>query len=201
MRRIGCTFGIVLVLVTSTACDTQERNALKEAGARLNEDRLFAYADEHLSDDALAAAVPEGFDFTGVKRNGYDRHGNEWVTVGVRMEGPVQFARAIFYVHPDEAKAHEMFERQSHLDHDVPGERPHKHAKPWSENELELDNRCHVRVDSLFWCHAYQANVYLVTQSAAGWPTGRDITLVERKAAARLLTSFGAYLQEEIPGD
>lgn len=201
MRRTCYTFGIVLVLAVCIACDSQERNALGEARARLNEGPLFAYADEHLADEALAAAVPEPFEFVGVNRNGFDRHGNEWVTVGVRMEGPVQFARAIFYVHADEAAAHEMFERQSQLDHEIPGERPDKHAEPWSEEGLEVENRCHVRAESLFWCHAHRANVYLVTQSTAGGSTDRSATRVERKAAVTLLIAFGTYLEEEIPED
>lgn len=194
---------LVALLLAFSACDAEDRNALEEANARLNEEGLFEFADEHLSDDDLAAAVPEGFEFVDVKRNGYDRHHKDWITVGVRMEGPVRFARAIFYVHPDEPHAHEMFEDQSQ-DPDLRGMGKlarDRHAQPWSEDALEIDNRCSVRADSLFWCHAQNGPVYLVVQSSAGWPTGANVSREERKAAATLLTAFGTYVEEEVPGE
>lgn len=196
-------FAVALLLVLLIACDAEERNVLNEAGARLNERPLFAYADKHLSDDSLAAAVPADFEFTGVKRHGFDRHRKPWITVGVRMDGPVRFARAIFYVHPDQTHAHEMFEDQSQ-DPDPRSLRDladDPQAQPWSEEQLDLDNRCSLRIDHLFWCHAYKGRVYLVVQSSAGGPTGGGVSRAERKAAATLLNAFGLYLQEEIPED
>ena len=58
------------------------------------------FAADVLPDDRLAAAVPKGFEFDSVARNGPERHRKDWVTVGVRMTGPVPFSRVIFYVHP-----------------------------------------------------------------------------------------------------
>lgn len=203
MRPIGVMALIALVPLVSMACTAEERDVLDGAEARLNEGPLFAYADEHLSDDALAAAVPKRFEFVGVNRHGYDRHGNEWVTVGVRMEGPVPFARAIFYVHPDEAHARDMFEGQSQ-DPDPRGLgklADDREAQPWSQEQLGIDNRCSVRADHLFWCHAYKGRVYLVVQSSASWPRAREVSPEERSAATSLLKAFGAYLEEEVPED
>lgn len=201
VRRLCVIALIALVPLVSVACVAEERNVLQEAEIRLNEGPLFAYADEHLSDEALEAAVPEPFEFLDVKRNGYDRHGNEWVTVGVRMDGPVRFARSIFYVHPDEAQAHEMFEDQSQ-EADFGGlgaVAKDPQAQPWSQEQLDVENRCSVRADYLFWCHAYKGRVYLVVQSSADWPRGRNVSPEERRGAKSLLNAFGRYLEQQVP--
>ncbi len=198
MRRKHLSL-LVVFLLAAAACESGEATRFDEAAARLKEGPLFDFAEQHLSDEDLAAVVPKGFDFLDVNRNGYDRHGNEWVTVGVRIEGPVRFARAIFYVHPDAAHAHEMFERQSTLGEGRPGRGRDNVAEPWTESELAVENRCEIRAGSLFWCHAHRGNVYLLTQSTAGSLTGRNVTGQQRRAASALLRAFGRYLEEEIP--
>lgn len=199
IRQTWCVVSAVLALFASAACAPEDRKALEEANARLNEERLFEFADEHLSDDDLAAAVPAGFEFIDVKRHGYDRHHKEWVTVGVRMEGPVRFARAIFYVHPDEDSAHAEFVRQTGVGGQAAVAENGGFDEPWMDERLDIPTFCSAQGDHLFWCHAHKGNVQLVIQSAAGWPTRKDATREERQAAEDLLRAFGTYLQHEIP--
>lgn len=196
-RNVSALFGC-LVLVLG-GCTTQQARTLDETEARLNEGRLFAFADEHLSDAALAAAVPGGFEFTGVNRNGFERHRKKWITVGVRMEGPVRFARAIFYVHPEGDSAHAEFQRQVEANNWAPNWRGNPLGKSWSDDRLDIPTFCSAQGNRLFWCHAYKGRVHLVIQSSAGWPIRRKATQGERRAMETLLQAFGTYLQEEIP--
>lgn len=193
-------WAISLLAILSACTDEQDRT-LAKPDTRPSEVRLFAFADEHLADSALAAVVPEDFELTGVKRYGFDRHRKPWITVGVRMDGPVAFARAIFYVHHDEVHAREMFVEQADdsgpLAEVARGDDPQ--AAPWSERQLDIQNRCSVRGPDLFWCHARKGQVYLLVQSSAGG-SGRDVTRDERAAAMTLLRAFGTYLEDEVPG-
>lgn len=198
LSRTAAGLVLSVMLVVAAACDNGEPSAVDEANARANQGRLFQFADEHLDADTLGSAVPADFAFVDANRNGYERHGNEWVTVSVEMEGPVPFARAIFYVHPDEQAAHAMFQRQSRLGPrlDIQGKRD-VDAEPSSE-ALDVETRCHVR-GGLVWCHAQRGQVYLVIQSSAGRAMARKLSPLERRSAARLLTGFAKYLRHQVP--
>lgn len=199
MNQRNLTALLSCLLLVFGGCTTQQARTLGEAEARLNEGPLFAFADEHLSDAALAAAVPEGFEFTGVKRNGFERHRKKWITVGVRVEGPIRFARAIFYVHPDADSAHAEFRRQVEANNWAPNWRGNPIGKPWSDERLDIPTFCSAQADQLFWCHAYKGRVHLVIQSSAGSTTRGKATRGEKRAVESLLQGFGTYLQEEIP--
>lgn len=188
---------ISLVLATALLLGgCTDKAQIEEAAARLRETGLMEFAGDQLSDTDLASAVPEPFELVEVQRNGFERHRKPWVTVGAKMDGPIRFARAIFYVHPNDAAAHEEFERQT--GNDPAAVENDTHAKPWSLPQLDLPNACSAQLDRLFWCHAYKGSIHLVIQSSAGWPAGRNITLKERLAAKRLMGSFGAFLQDRV---
>lgn len=190
---------LLFALVLVAACTEEEKKQIDQATARLGEKTLLRFAAEHLSDDDVSAAVPEPFKASGLNRNGYDRHRKPWITVGVQMEGPVRFSRAVFYVHPSAAAAREMFQEQSGFSavEDLDGDDPH--AEAFSLDQLGVPNRCSPRLDRLFWCHSYKGSVYLLTQSSAGWFNRRDVTHKERDAAQTLLQAFGTFLEEQLP--
>ena len=188
---------LCLACLLPAGCDREEPNA-GGSRPRVDQELLVDFADEHFPAQALASAVPAGFELLDVKRDGYERHGKEWVTVSVRMKGPVPFARAIFYIHSDSNSAESMFERQSRLGirQHVPGNRAAL-TQSWSEEALTIPNGCHVRAE-LYWCHAYSGKVYLVTQSTAGSGAGRQTSRLERRMAAALLSAFATYLEKEL---
>lgn len=191
-------FLCTLIAGSSFACSPGE--VIDQPGARDRERLLFAFADEHLAAKDLADAVPRGFQFLDVSRHGYERHREEWITVGVRMKGGVPVSRAIFYVHPDATAAEAMYERQSKLvNADGQAGLDDPQARPFTDGALEVRNWCGARPDELFWCHAFRGRVYLVVQSSAGWPDGRDVSPRERRAAKRLAAAFGTYLQRHVP--
>ncbi len=189
---------LLFALVLVAACTEEEKRQIDQATARLREKTLLRFAAEHLSDEDVSAAVPEPFKASGVNRNGYDRHRKPWVTVGVQMEGPVRFSRAIFYVHPSAAAARAMFQEQSGISAmENQGDDPQ--AETFSLDQLGVPNRCSPRMDRLFWCHSYKGTVYLLTQSSAGSIDGREVARKQREAAQTLLQAFGTFLEEQLP--
>lgn len=197
-RRSIALIAIGLCLVT-TGCDAKSKEQLDEAAARLRRGVLTEWADKHLSDRDLEAAVPEPFEFVTVQRNGFERHGGGHLTVGVRMDGPVEYARAIFNAYPDAASALHQFEFKAERAENPINWEGNPLGKPFSDDGLEVPHFCSAQGDHLFWCHVYKGRVYLVIQSSAGWPNGADVTPKERKAAKVLMSAFGTYLEEEIP--
>ena len=115
-----------------------------------------------------------------------------WVTVGVRLE-PENFAyaRAIFYVLPDEAAARRLYNEQSvkprlfHRDLGGPKPRPAPGVRP------------SVCGGGFLWnCHATGGRLYLVTQSGDNDPGSREVDPRGRAAAEDLITSFAELLGE-----
>ena len=164
------------------------------------------FASDVLPDDLLADAVPAGFEFDSVARNGPERHRKDWITVGVRMTGPVDFARAIFYVHPTARAAAVMYERHSQFAADVwevaqrPRFRDENIPKPFSLKDLAVPNICGAEGAGLYRCHAAAGRIYLVTESTGGgWPPGNETTPEETQAARALIRAFGSVLVAATP--
>lgn len=189
----------VALSFSGAGCDAKSKEQLDEAAARFERGVLNEWADKHLSDRDLEAVVPEPFEFVTVKRNGFERHGGAYLTVGVRMEGPVDYARAIFQVYPDTASALQHFEFKAERADDPSHWEGNPLGKPFSDNGVGLRHFCSAQYDHLFWCHVYKGDVHLVIQSGAGFPGRRDTTVEERRAAKTLLRSFGEFLEDEVP--
>jgi hypothetical protein len=192
---------LTIVLVACTQSDSQVDAQRPSNAPSDSESRLLAFAARHLSDEDLRATVPSGFDFDEVTRYGRDRHANPWVTVGVRMTGPVALSRVIYYVHPTADAATELYRDQVEITVDTRrflarGPRSRHLPRPWSIPDVELPNKCGARGDGFIWCHSVRGRVYQLVQSAAAWPSGRDtITAEERRAADTLAEAFGNYLE------
>ena len=157
-----------------------------------DENEMLRFALDHLlRDRPLEALAPRGFSVQEVNVNGPERHDGDWITVGAQMEGPVPYARAIFYVHPNSAAAREMYERQVELTDRGPSR---SFQVPGVAGSL-----CDVREDSLYWCHAVKGRVYLLIQSSAGRSGIRTVDPSAKDAAVALTTAFGSFLQNEVP--
>ena len=173
----------VLVCIALSACTSTEEPLTPR-------EQLVQDARDMLPDEELRAAIPDGFELDRVVVNDDEYHRKSWVTVGVRLkEGPVEYARAIFYVLPSEETAHAMYQRQSGFER-IPGvEAP----RPF-EAELGIPNVCDGYEAGLLWCHATKGRVYLVTQSTAGWPPPARVTPQELLTGRMMLEAFGGYL-------
>ncbi|HJR46036.1 MAG TPA: hypothetical protein VJ927_10575 [Actinomycetota bacterium] len=188
--------GLIIIMLLLGACTKEQRRAQLLAETE-------RFAAEELPDERLEAAVPAGFEFDSVVRNGPERHNNDWITVGVRMTGPVDFARAIFYVHPGAKPAAVMYENQSDNAPDAwrmaqdAGARRKNTPRPFTVDDLGIPNRCGVELAGLYRCHARMGRIYLVTESSAGgWPPGNKTTPQETKAARHLVEAFGDVLAD-----
>ena len=164
------------------------------------EAELFRFAAQHLPDRTLETVAPTGFRVYEIHRYGRERHDGDWITVGAQMEGPVPFARAIFYVHPNSAAAREMYERQVELTDRGPS-RSFTDRGPSRSFQVPgvAGSLCGVREDSLYWCHAVKGRVYLLIQSSAGRSGTRTVDPSTKDAAVALTTAFGSFLQNEAP--
>ncbi|MGH2756109.1 MAG: hypothetical protein ACRDLB_16985 [Actinomycetota bacterium] len=186
--------GIVLALVALLVGCTGSENA-QEPEATRSEEALFDLAAERLPNELLEEAAPTGFSVTEVHRFGPEEHRNDWVTVGARMAGPTEYARAIFYVHPNAAAARALNEQQTRLTEQTwdllnkvrppyTGPVP----RPFEVSQDGISATCGIRSSSLLWCHAQRGRLYLLIQTYAG-EFGRKSAVAERQESiARLLT-------------
>ena len=156
-------------------------------------------------DSDLRAAVPDGFRATAIVRNGPERTNHSYWTVGVRMEGPVDYARSIFFVFRDDRGAKKMYaEGTWGLRHawrrfaDRAGAGPY--AQPVRVPRAPTRTVCGAGTARLFQCHATHGRVHLWTQSSAGTePTGGRVTKEQREAALTLARAFTTYLVRHVP--
>ena len=198
--RAAAGLVVMLGMATLPACSKEQRLVQHNRETE-------RFAEDVLPDEDLAAAVPAGFEFDSVQRNGPVRHAKDWITVGVRMEGPIPFARAIFYVHPAPEAAGEMYEKQTEDARDMwemfRGERFRgaKIPPPFVVDELKIPNQCGFEPSGLYRCHARVGRVYLVTESTAGGGPGRNEkpTAKEKRAAKDLIQAFGGLLRTLSP--
>ena len=155
-------------------------------------------------DDDIRDAVPPSFTLTDVVRNGPAETNHEYATVGVRMTGPVDFARVIFFVHPDDAAASEMYDKElynsrwsfqaARQSEDFRGWRPYAVAN------AAPGTKCSAGVDSLFTCMALRGRVLMLTQSTAGGlRLGGKVSETQLEAAETLARAFSSYLIRVYP--
>ena len=155
------------------------------------EERLFLFAERHLPDEELAAAIPPDFDLDVIKRYGSERHRNPWITVGVRMNGPVSYARAIYYVHIEREDARQMYRRQSGASVSLRDRRDGPRIRKAAD--LDVPNGCALQYRAEMWvCHAWKAKVYLVVQ-ATNDATGK------RHVPLELTRAFAGVLERNLP--
>lgn len=200
-RRSGVA---VLILVLLGACDGGGGAADRQVDPADLEHELSLFADLHLSDNTLEGLAPPGFTVNEVKRYGPDRHQEDWLTVGARMDGPIPFARAIYYVHPTAEAAGEMYTDQAGL---TKGSWRRLRDGTFTRGLVprpfpvldSIPTLCGVRVDNLYWCHGVADRVYLVIQSSAGADPAqpRTINASTRDDAIALTKAFGSYLNRE----
>ena len=140
----------------------------------------------------LTAAIPPDFDLDEIKRYGSDRFRKPWITVGVRMTGPVRYARAIFYVHIEREDARQMYEEQNGRSKGYTDSKG-RSVRRQSEPDLGLPNVCVLVPGQEMWsCHAWKAKVYLVVQATNDGSGERHMPL-------ELLRAFGDVLDKNLP--
>jgi hypothetical protein len=155
---------------------------------------LFLFAERYLPDEDLTAAIPAGFELDRIVRYGSERHRNPWITVGVRLDGPV-YARAIYYVHIEREDAKEMYEgfgstARSYWRDNASETGVRRVPRPRSSSVLDLPNIC-AHPSTYSWaCHSWKTKVYLVVQ------VGGD---ADRPTAFSLLEAFGEVLDQNLP--
>ena len=195
MRRTGALLIALVLLVTGCTDDDPEPSAEDQA-------ELFVYASERLPDELLQEAAPAGYEVERIVRHGPERTHSEWVTVGARMNGPVDFTRAIFYVHVDETSAARLNREQIRItkrDNERLHERPFHYSgripAPSEVSNGDVTATCGVRSDSLIWCHAQRDRLYLLVQSRAGtYPVSNKGPVTEEQLEAAG-TVTAAYLE------
>lgn len=178
---------------------------------RVTEAELASMDAEELAaalflDAELRDAVPSeaGFSADQIVRNGPYETNHDYATVGVRMTGPVDYARVIFFVHPDDAAAKGMYEKElynarssfraARRSEDFRGWRPYAVAN------AAPGTKCSAGVDSLFTCMALRGRVVMLTQSSAGAPElGPKVSEVQLETAETLARSFSSYLNRIYP--
>jgi hypothetical protein len=205
MNQRGLIAMVVIVLSLTSCEDAKPRRETRSQNATSpGENKLFRFAAQHLPDRTLDAVAPAGFNVYEIKRYGRERHDQDWITVGARMEGPVPFARAIFYIHPNSTAARRMHERQVELTgwkhHDAGGIVNRGFPEPFRV-PVGAGSFCGVRADLLYWCHSVKGRVNLLIQSSArkeGASRG-TVDAKKRDDAVALITAFGSYLRDEVP--
>jgi hypothetical protein len=163
-----------------------------------SEDQLSArdgateYGKQALPDDALVAAIPDGFELDRIVRNDleFDRKG--WVTVGVRLiPDELAYARVIFYVLPTEAKAMSLYKDQS-------GRMRSGQRDPGGSDPLPVEgiepSVCGGGLSGLWTCHATAERFYLVTQSGDYHPKA-ELDPEGRRYGEKLLRSFATLMR------
>ena len=200
---IGLAVLGVNMLTPDGGREDRSQNAIPNAASPA-ETELFRFAAQHLSDGTLETVAPAGFRVYEINRFGRERHDGDWITVGAQMEGPVPFARAIFYVHPSSDAAREMYRRQVELTgwkhHDAGGIVNRGFPEPFRV-PVGVGSFCGVRADLLYWCHAVKGRVNLLIQSSArkeGASRG-SVDPKKKDDAVALTTAFGSYLDDELP--
>ena len=200
--------GLAIVLAFAGCTASTESDGVSIPYRNAVEFEMFNFADRHLPDDELADAVPTGFELDAVVRNDMERNNGRHITVGVRMDGPV-YARAIFYVLPNAARAATMYRDQVH-NHSYAWRIDRRHSdyyrgklpRPWSPGGAGVPTRCAADGSSLFWCHAVKGRVYLAVQSSAGRALRDGTPTAEQRGAASALTrAFGGYLGQAVPSE
>ena len=195
--------GLILVALLG-ACTSSSDPVVKRDPEPTGPSAPFErYGLEHLPDERLEAAIPEGFELAVIKRNPTEYGRKGWVTVGVRLRPEeIYYARAIFYVLGSKAEARKMFERQSRLTRQeysflktgrfLKGRVP----KPFEVSGVRGDSLCGVRAEALYWCHAWGGRLYLLTQSSTGLKGNRRVTAGTEVQAQALLRGFADQLQQ-----
>jgi hypothetical protein len=196
--------GLILLALLNGCTSPTEPEAIPEPKPSGPSAPFERFGLEHLPDDRLEAAIPDGFELGIIKRNPTEFRRKGWVTVGVRLRPEeVYYARAIFYVLGSRAKARKMFERQSQLTRQqysflktgrfIRGPVP----KPFEVTGVRGENLCGVRAEALYWCHAWGGRLYLLTQSSTGVDGDRRVTPGTEIQAEMLLRAFAALLDTE----
>ena len=194
MRRTGCLLIGLVVVVAGCTADTPEPEQDPV-------NKLFDYAAERLPDRLMEETAPSGFRVLRVPRHSLDSSGRLWVTVGAQMDGPVDFTRAIFYVHPDEDSAAALNSSQiehTKRDYKTIRSRPFREFRGETPRPFEVSSDdqtavCGVRGAGLIWCHAQEGRLYLLVQSSAGTFSGKSRVTDQQLDAAREVTA--AYLE------
>lgn len=155
--------------------------------------------------EELADAVPTeaGFSLREIIRHGPDDTNHDYATVGVQMNGPVDYARVIFFVHPTEEAAIEMSGQRLRAED---GERRalRELGKPYAFAPIAVADalpgtRCGVSLPQMLSCHAVLGRVMVLSQSSASTAELRPVTEEEITAATTLIRSFGSYLEGIYP--
>ena len=152
----------------------------------------------------LIDAVPAGFSVDQIVRNGPEETNHDYATVGVRMNEPVDYARVIFFVHPDDAAANDMYEKElskalasfraARQSHDFRGWRPYAVAN------AARGTKCSAGNQNLFTCFALRGRVVMLTQSTAGGTRlGGKVSEAQLEAAESLARTFSSYLNRIYP--
>lgn len=182
MRTVVVLAGLLL-LGGCTADD--EPHAPSPAERAIDESR------ELLPDEALRAAIPEGYELDAIKRNDLQFAREGWITVGVRLlPQHLSYARAIFYVLPDASAARQMFETQSGQTRTQ--YRSLNGPKPSPVEDVD-PSLCGGGLPGLWTCHATGGRLYLVTQSG-DYPSSRKLDPDDRDEAEELLAAFASLL-------
>ena len=187
---------IVACSLALVACTSPDDTAISPREAYVRDARAL------LPDAELVEATPSGFEVERVVVNDreYAQHG--WVTIGVRLGEWPAFARAIFYVLPDETAAEDLYQRQRRLtvqrwksEKRDPRFLPGRPPEPFSLASIAVPNLCGVRESGLYWCHAVRGRVYLLIQSGTSTsPFSGSYPPEGKEKVFSLMRSFGSYL-------
>lgn len=166
------------------------------------DDDVETFAAALFKDNELTDAVPAGFSLREIIRHGPEETNHDYATVGVQMDGPVSYARVIFFVHPTERDAADMAIRRSEaltLEWKTARDGSDEVVKPFAVSNALPGSTCGSEPAQLVACHASLGRVVVVTQSAEEGPATLGVTKEELEAATTLIRSFGSYLERIYP--